>query len=430
MSQMAEHAVGQGLGLERALILFARHRHREAAEEAGRHLAGNPEDARGHALLALCLDAMGKRKAAMKEAQAAVGADPELALGHYTLAVLLGRRMKLDEAEEAAGRAVAIEPDNADFLALRAELRGWQGDWTGALGWTASGLAADPNHLGCINERAKTLLKLGRLEEAEGMLAEALRIDPQEAATHANQGWVMLHKGWHAAALDHFGESLRLDPNSRHAREGLVEALNARHTLYRVPMRFLLWASRLSEHGVAGLVAAGIMWPVVCAIIATMVGKRDETWMLVAALAVPLGLTMVVLSKPFFNLLLKMSDKRGHALSWHQRLGVNLLIIGGIWAFVTGTAELIHAPGRVTGPLLALVPLLPGLAIALTMPTYWRRMMMWGLVIITGTVGAIGIVPAVLSGKETDLGAGWLVAYVILGLAAMVFTAIGIAPEE
>lgn len=430
MGQMAEHAVREGLGLERALMLFARHRHREAAEEAGRHLAGNPEDARGHALLSLCLDALGKRTAAMKEARAAVGADPELGLGHYTLAVLLGRRLKLDEAEEAAGRAVAMEPDNADFLALRAELRGWQGDWTGALGWTASGLAAEPDHLGCINERSKALLKLGRLEEAKQMLARALEIDPQDAATHANQGWVMLHKGWHAAALEHFGESLRLDPNSRHAREGLVESLNARHALYRVPMKFFLWASRLSENGVAGLVAAGLMWPVVCAVIGGMLGRKEETWMLLTALALPLLLLLVVLSKPVFNLLLRMSDTRGHALNWHQRLGVNLLIIGATWATATGIAVALHAPGRIMGPLMGLVPLLPGVAIAITMPSYWRRMMVWAFVIVTGTVGAMGMTPALLSGKESDLGAMWLVAYVILGFLAMIFTAIGIAPEE
>ena len=96
------------------------------------------------------------------------------------------------------------------------------------------------------------LVQLGRKDEAQQTLGSALANDPENALTHANQGWALLHRGDHAKALEHFREALRIDPELDWARAGIVEALKARHLIYRVMLRFFLWMGRQSQGRAVG----------------------------------------------------------------------------------------------------------------------------------------------------------------------------------
>jgi len=107
--------------------------------------------------------------------------------------------------------------------------------------------ALDPEHAGCLNLRAMAEVKLGRKAQAAATIEAALARDPENAGTHANRGWTYLEESDPGRALEHFREALRLDPENEWAREGMVEALKARHGVYRLVLRCFLWMQKLGE---------------------------------------------------------------------------------------------------------------------------------------------------------------------------------------
>ena len=112
------------------------------------------------------------------------------------------------------------------------------------------------------------LTHLGRKAEAESTLGEALAEDPEDALAHANLGWASLHKSNPDKALEHFREALRLDPTMEWARLGVVEALKARHLVYRVMLRFFLWMGRQTQAAQWAVVLALVVGPNLLASIA------------------------------------------------------------------------------------------------------------------------------------------------------------------
>ncbi len=78
--------------------------------------------------------------------------------------------------------------------------------------------------------------------------------NPNNPNTHANLGWALLHKGEHEKAMIHFREALRLDPELQWAQQGIVEALKARHFIYRVMLKYFLWMSRLGSRAQWGVI--------------------------------------------------------------------------------------------------------------------------------------------------------------------------------
>jgi tetratricopeptide (TPR) repeat protein len=98
------------------------------------------------------------------------------------------------------------------------------------------------------------LANLGRKEEAGHTIGGALARDPHNAHSHANQGWNYLHQGQPDKALEHFREALRIDPELEWAQLGIVEALKARHFVYRQMLRYFLWMSTLSGSAQWGVI--------------------------------------------------------------------------------------------------------------------------------------------------------------------------------
>jgi Tfp pilus assembly protein PilF len=108
------------------------------------------------------------------------------------------------------------------------------------------GLALDPEDVRCLNMRTEALARLGRKEDADRTIRKSLELDPENPFTHANTGWAVLRQGDHRKALEHFREALRRDPTNEYAKAGLVEALKARYWVYRVFLRYMLWAGSLT----------------------------------------------------------------------------------------------------------------------------------------------------------------------------------------
>jgi tetratricopeptide (TPR) repeat protein len=380
---------------QRALVLFQQNRLDLAERELRHELAGEPENDLAHALLALCLVKREQFEEATNEAKEAVRLDPNSGFSHYAMAHVYLERNRLKEAEVEIGRAIELDPDDADYVALLASVRFNQGRWQDALAAAERGLALNPHHITCTNLRAMALIKLGRKEEAGATIATALAKDPDNAVTHANQGWALLESGNHAGALAHFREALRIDPETEWARNGIVEALKAKHLVYRVVLRYFLWMSKLSSKaqwvvllalvfGRSALSSARVRYPA----LAPFIGP------LLILLFVFLVLTWV--ADPLFNLLLRFDRFGRLVLSRQQVMATNFI------GACLGVAVVSFVVYLVTGSILAKLAafdfglLAIPVAGAFQCPAGWPRRTMAGLSIFLAlfcvvALGSIGL---------------------------------------
>jgi tetratricopeptide (TPR) repeat protein len=322
---------------DRALLLYQQSRYELAEQELHQELAAEPNSASAHALLALCLCGRKEYQAATREAEEAIHLGPDVPFTHYALAYTLYHRDHLDEAEAAIQEALQLAPWDADYHALLASIHFDRRLWQAALEAAEQGLLFDPEHIGCVNLRAMALVKLGRRAEAGATIDTALRRDPEDALTHANQGWTLLEQGQPQKAMEHFREALRLEPNLEWARQGIVEALKARHWIYRQMLRYFLWMGRLSRRAQWGvLVGLLVAQNVLKSAVPPALEPLGEVlfWCLIVFVI------LTWTADPLFNLLLRINRLGRLALSRQQIWASNcvgvclllaLLALGG-WA--------------------------------------------------------------------------------------------------
>ncbi len=230
----------------RGLLLAEQDRHEPAVQEFQQHLLEDPNDAFTHARLAISLAHLKRYEEATHHAERAIGLAPDEAGTHFALARVLYDRNRYPEAKAAVEEALRLDPEEPVYFFLRGAMAADEHHWQQAVDDCDAGLALDPEHEGCLNLKARCLVKLGRDDSAGAALDEALRRNPDNAHTHANQGWRKLEAGDHKLALEHFREALRLDPELDWARAGIVEAMKARHFVYRIFLKYLTWMSRLT----------------------------------------------------------------------------------------------------------------------------------------------------------------------------------------
>lgn len=303
--------------LDRAHVLLAQSRHDLAEKELRQELSGDADNAMAHALLALCLGERKEFDEATQEAKQAIALAPDEPYFHYVLASVLDLRDWLDEAEASVKEAIRLDPQEPDYFSLQASIHFQQRRWQDALESAELGLQIDAEHVESNNMRAMALVKLGRKAEAGQTIESALARDPDNAITHANQGWTLLEQRQHVKAMEHFREALRLDPDLEWARAGIVEALKARHFIYRWMLMYFFWMSKLSYKVQWALVIGGyigqrilrqlandnpawapLIWPVIIAYLAFVI----MTWT----------------ATPLFNLLLRLNRFGRLALSREQ----------------------------------------------------------------------------------------------------------------
>jgi Tfp pilus assembly protein PilF len=329
--------------LDRAMLLLNQSRFELAEAELRRSLADDPDNPLGHAFLAVCLAERKDKAAAQEEARLAIHLAPDLPFAHYVLAKILFQQDRHDEAEASAREAIRLDPSDADAFALLAAIRFDRRQWKEALAAAEEGLSRDAEHLDCANLRAMALVKLNRPRDAFETIEGALARDPENALSHANRGWTSLEQGDHAAALGSFREALRIDPELEWARMGMVEALKARHLLYRLMLRYFLWMSKQSRSS---------QWILILGLV---VGRRALRMLAEAVPALrPVVVPVLVLlfvfvyltwvADPLFNLLLRLNRFGKYALSREQRVASNwvgacalgamasLAAWGGFWA--------------------------------------------------------------------------------------------------
>jgi len=233
--------------LSQARLLLETSRFNDAESTLRQILAVDPDNDTIHALLSLALLYQDKNENALHEARTAVGLAPDIAYNHYVHALALRGDYQNTSALHAIRDAIRLNPESPQFYALEASLFLRRKLWKQARQAADTGLHINPEHVACANVYGMALVKLGRHEEAAAIFATTLARDPQNPTTHANQGWALLHRGEHEQAFIHFREALRLNPLSGWAREGILEAIKARNSLYRLLLRYFLWMSRLTE---------------------------------------------------------------------------------------------------------------------------------------------------------------------------------------
>ena len=411
------------MSLERASLLLQQRRHDLAETELRRHLAGDPDDAPGHTLLALCLAALERPREAIDEAREAIRLAPDLPNAHYAHALALEAAQRYDAAEDAIREAIRLDPEDADNRALLAQLHVDRQRWRDALAAADEGLAIDPEHGTCLNLRAHALVQLGRRDDAAETIDEALARDPEDPLTHANQGWARLHAADYAGALEHFREALRLNPQLEWAREGLVEALKARYPVYGLLLRYFLWMSRLPR-GTQMLVIFGGWFGMR---IARGLAAMDPMLQLILTpviIAYAIFAVLTWTADPLFNLLLRLNPFGRYALSREQATASNWVGIFTAAALLCGVAAaLLGSPSLGFGALctFGLVLLVAGV---FRCPHGWPRLVaalytgLCALVVLAGVTTAITVsVTPGLSPDRADTPYGYLGFALLLTIA-------------
>jgi len=384
---------------QRALILHEQGRYEEAERELRQSLSTDADNAWAHAMLAMCLSQRSQLKEATAEAQRAVGLAPSIPFPHYVLAKVFADRDRDAEARESIKQALALDPYNPTFYAMLSRIELSDRHWQPALDAAENGLAIDADHIGCVNLRAMALVHLGRKEEAAAAISGTLARDPHNAVSHANQGWTLLHQGLHKPALEHFREALRIDPNSEWARQGMVEALKARHLAYRLMLRYFLFMSRLTGRAQWGIV-------IVAYIGFRLIGAAAAQSPLIGAIALPLLVAYIAfayltyIATPLSNLLLCLSKFGRMALSREQRTAA--LCVGAM----LGGAAACAIYGLVTRNTLSLfaavgfLGVAPPLASIFKCPKGWPR---WVMAAYTAALVIIGVIALILiPNKDAD----------------------------
>jgi tetratricopeptide (TPR) repeat protein len=382
-----------GTHFERAQILFEQQRHALAETELHQELADDPNHPPAHALLALCLSERQEYAPATREAEMAVHLAPDLPFAHYALASVRYHRDHYPEAEAAIDEAIRLDPENADYHSLRSAIHYEQRRWPAALEAAEEGLHVDPEHVGCNNLRAMALVKLGRRAEAGATIETALARDPENGVTHANQGWALLEQGQPYKAMEHFREALRLEPELEWARQGIVEALKARHLIYRLMLWYFLWMAKLSYKAQWAVIIGGyIGYRLVLAQAQAHPRLAPWLWPILGVYIAFVILTWT--AKPLFNLLLRLNRFGRLALSREQILASNLvgsclllaLFCVGAWLWTGNIDLLIFGAG---GSCLLIIPV----AAIFDLPVGWPR---WVMVAYTAAMALVGLLALAL----------------------------------
>ena len=306
--------------LERAELLIEQNRWDMAEEQLRQHLGNEPDDGHAMALLALCLSEQKRLPEALDLAEQAVGLAPDLPFAHYALALVHFERGKYGPAAAAAEEAAALSPDSPDLHALRAAIHLGRKRWQACLAAAEEALALDAEHVWANNLRAQALVHLGRKDEAGLTIELALEQDPENATSHANMGWTLLHRGEHRKALHHFREALRLDPQDEWARQGIIQALQSHHLLYRWMLKYFLWMSRFGSKA---------QWAIILGLFfgyRFLVKATDGTPALqLAIIVLYLGFAyMTWTANALFNVVLRLHPFGKHVLSEEERAASTL----------------------------------------------------------------------------------------------------------
>lgn len=394
--------------LERGLLLLDQGRPKLAEAEIRQALSLEPDDALAHAALALCLTAQQKYSPAEQEARQAVHLAPDNPFAHFVMARVAYDRDRYDEALPAITEAIRLDPWDADYFCLLAGIHLDQNRAAEALRAAEQGLEVDAENVGCLNLRAMALVKLGRTAEAGRTIESTLAKAPESSITHANQGWTLLHRGDATHALEHFREALRLDPENEWARQGIVEALKARHALYALMLRYFLWMTRFSHRAQWGIILGGYLGYRLVASVAKS-QPALAPWLLPLQILYVAFALMTWLAQPLFNLALRLNRFGRLALSREQTATSNWVaaalalalcaVLGFVITLLTESPR--SAPAWLVAALVCAALALP-LSAIYNCAAGWPRRAMAGYTALLAVLGLLSVSAFFTAGAAAD----------------------------
>jgi tetratricopeptide (TPR) repeat protein len=302
---------------QRASLLCDRERYAEAITELQQAIAEDENDPFAQGLLAVCLSETDRHQQAIEAAKRAIEIAPDSDYGHAILARVYADRGRLNEAFAAVSAALQIDPEDAVNQGWLARIEFERGNWEASAAAAEAGLALDAENDFCLHYRSFALTKLGRGDEARRDQETLLAANPDDPHSHAARGWTLLEKGDAEKAKEHFLEALRIDPRLDYARAGLANALKARHFVFGLALRSLLFFDRFK---------AWTMWIIWGAVFLGL-GRLDRLAASFPGLMVPLvfvkaavwGLALALLiAHPLFDLILRLDRDGRRALSADQ----------------------------------------------------------------------------------------------------------------
>jgi Tfp pilus assembly protein PilF len=204
-------------------------------------LANEPNHARAHAMLSVCLLRTRRRFAAEHEARMALALEPEsldaqIAHGWVALA-----RHALGDAERAFRAALALSPECTTALEGLGSVAAARGDLAQARAHFERALAIDPQEVSVIVALADAHAARGESALAEARLCEALAIEPERPDALAARGALFLRSGRKADALEHALWALRTDATSRRALVLLADIKARGNVFLGLWWRFNTW---------------------------------------------------------------------------------------------------------------------------------------------------------------------------------------------
>ncbi|MCB0546310.1 MAG: tetratricopeptide repeat protein [Phaeodactylibacter sp.] len=296
--------------LRRSWWLIERRRFDQAEEEARKHLAQQPDDARGIAMLAWCEVGKNHWQAGEKRARQALEQDPALVFALRALIVCLFYQGGYDKAQKAIDSGLQLEPGAAFYHLYRAMILQKQKKVKKALLETETGLSKEPRQGKLLQLRAELLWSSGKGQKAREAILDALRQQPNDSNNLCLQGWVSLEKKEVEEARAFFIDALRAKPDNQFAKEGLIECLKGRVGWYRWLLKWTVYLRKQPEALTGGIVAAGTMLarPL-------MDGSIKATGPLLPLLATIFTLLLVpLLIVPASNLLLRQEPEAAFLL--------------------------------------------------------------------------------------------------------------------
>ncbi|MCB0578793.1 MAG: tetratricopeptide repeat protein [Phaeodactylibacter sp.] len=324
--------------LRRSWWLIERQRFDQAEEEARKHLAQQPDDARGIAMLAWCKIGKSHWKEAEALSRQALEKDSALKSALRALTVSLFYQNRYNKALETIETGLQLEPASAFYHWYRALILRERKKIKKAIAEVETGMEKEPHHAKLLQLRAELLWSTGKSQAARAATLDALRQQPNDSNNLCLQGWICLEKKEVEEAREHFAAALRSNPGNQFAREGLMECLKGRVGWYRRLLKWSVYLRKQPEALVGGFTVLGMMFAR-----PAFEGSINKSGPLLPVLATLITLLMVpLLFIPASNLLLRrepeaafLLEKDDYHKAWAAFGMIIFLLLGTIASWLS-----------------------------------------------------------------------------------------------
>lgn len=185
-----------------------------AIDSLKRALALDPEFARAHGMLSICLHEMGRLPAAMEEAELALRYDANDILSLLARGMALASHNKYQESEAILKQALSTNPDQSTILRYLSVVVAMRGDEKGSGELLERGCQANPNDAEIWSSRGIWCIRNGKWEEGERHLRMALGLNAEHVFANQHMGVVLMRKGRRTEAREHILLALRSRPSN------------------------------------------------------------------------------------------------------------------------------------------------------------------------------------------------------------------------